>query len=109
MTSALISGLLESFDYALFAPVDPFVLYHHLPVLEEKPDADVFLDLHSASCPGCVRLVGCMRDSNAVEFVASQMKIPSLVVQISGNLKMFVSDLIVELLLQSLQCLVSKG
>lgn len=109
MTSSLISGLLESFDFALVAPVSPFVLDLHSPVLEEKPDPDVFLDLHSASCPWCVRLAGCMRDSNAFELVAPQVKIPSLEVQISGNLQLFVPVLIVELLLQSLECLVWKG
>ena len=101
MTSPLI--------LVLFALVDPFALHLHLLVLEEKPEAGVFPDLHSAARPGCVRLAGCMWDSSVVEFVASQVENPSLVVQVSGNLKMFAFVLIVEMLLQSLEYLVSKG
>ena len=101
MTSPLI--------LVLFALVDPFDLYLHLPVLEGKPESGEFLYLHSAFYPGCVRPACRMWDSIVVEFVTYQVENPSLVVPVSGNLKLFAVVLIVEMLLQSLHYLVSKG
>lgn len=101
MTSPLI--------LVLFALVDPFDLYLHLPVLEEKPESGEFLYLRPAFCSGCVRPACCLWDLIVVELVAFQVENPLLVAPASGNLKLFVFVLIVEMLLQALDYLVSKG
>ena len=98
MTFALITALPESFDSALFASVDPSALDLYLPFLGEKSEER--LELHSAYCPDCWCLRGCVRNSNAVEFVVLQVGIPSLVAGITSNW---------ELLLSSPECRASKG